>query len=166
MDNPLLPSKSSWPMTLLAAVFRGACGLVLGGFVGVIAEELTIGMLLARHFNSSLHARLAVVWLIACLVGGFTAGVCFPRWLNERFRWICWGAVIALAALMLLTRLPLALIPAAQRWSFFIPGISARINFEEAGFISAPGALLVGGFLGWFFHRHRHPEAPPDSPAG
>jgi hypothetical protein len=129
--------------------------------MGVPAEQLTIGMLLARHFDSSQHARLAVIWLIACLVGGFVAGVCFqPRWLNERFRWICWGAVIALAALMLLTRLPLALIPAAQRWSFFIPGISARINFEEAGFISAPGALLCGGFLGWFFHRYRKLKEP------
>ena len=95
-----------------------------------------------------------VLYLVFCILAGTLVGLCYhPSWLHKELRPICWGAVLALTALALFTRIPLWLSVEARQWGVFIPGISVRLGLEEASLLSAPAMLILGGFLGWFFHR-------------
>lgn len=123
----------------------------LAAVVGWIAVKLTVGMLLARHVNSNHHAVLVQVWMTGCAVAGMLFGVIYDRrWLNERFRWICWGAVAGLLALLLFKEFLELLYPLRKEdGRIVMAGIA--VQFEDLALVSAPGALFAGGFLGWFF---------------
>jgi hypothetical protein len=149
-------------MTVPMRLLLGLIGAFLFGVIGYVAAELTIGMLLARHFDSAQRALLAQAWLTACPAAGFVAGFCLnPYRLTTRFGWICWGAAFGLGMLTIITRLPIALIPGADKWSFVVPVLGSQLNLEEAGFVSAPAALLFGALLGWYFFRQEEREPSP-----
>jgi hypothetical protein len=143
-------------------LLRGLIGAALFAVIGWLAAQLTVGMLLARHLNSAQHAALELAWLFSCPAAGFIAGCCLdPQRLTNRVGWICWGATFGLGILTIVTRLPIALIPGADKWSFVVPMLSQRVSLEEAGFVSAPAALLLGGLLGWYFFRQEEREQSP-----
>jgi hypothetical protein len=149
-------------MPLSRRLLLGLIGAVLFGVIGYVAAQLTVGMLLARHLTLAQHSLLEQAWLISCPAAGFAAGFCLnPYRLTKRFGWVSWGAVFGLGMLTIITRLPIAFIPGADQWSFVVPGFGSQLNLEEAGFFSAPAALLLGGLLGWYFCRQEEREQSP-----
>ena len=146
---------------------RAVLGAVIGGVVcvalGGMALNLTLHMLLARHLTVSQEMILSRVLLAGCGLFGMVFGACFdPRWLTSQVRWICWGAVLGLALLLVVeVWLHQHVQTVHGRSQLRLAG--RNYNIDELAFLSAPGALLAGGFLGWFAHwlRHRHEAKPP-----
>jgi hypothetical protein len=136
---------------------RGILGAAVAGMIGWIAGRLTVGMILTRQFDAGQQQQqiervLPYVYAIA----GFITGTGFDvRWLKSPLlRPVCWGAILGLTSLLISTRLPIWLHPELkyQRLTFF--GTPTRFDIETIGLFSAPGALLAGGLLGWYFHYH------------
>lgn len=149
-------------MTLPMRLLLGLIGAFLFSVIGCVASQLTVGMLVSRHFDSAQRALLELIWLMVCPAAGFVAGIFIdPFHLTRRLGWISWGAVFGLGMLTIITRLPIAFIPGADKWSFVVPMLGSRLNLEEAGFVSAPAALLLGGLLGWYFFRQEEREQSP-----
>ncbi len=137
-------------------LMRGILVAALAGGIGWIAVQLPVGMVLARNFTSAEQMTLERIWLVGCVLSGFLIGVCYrSNWLTGRFRWICWGAVISLAGLVVLSNCLQSLLPSRPMQPSPVQILGRGVRVDDIAFTSAPGALLAGGFLGWYFHRYR-----------
>jgi hypothetical protein len=66
-------------MSLLTRLLHGLIGAAFFGVVGWIASQLTVGVVLSRHFDSAQHFWLTRVWLICCPAVGFLGGILYDR---------------------------------------------------------------------------------------
>ncbi len=159
MPTESLPptNRAKWHRVAIS----GLAGFVIAVLISQIAAPLTIDLLLARHFTSGQHLVLMRVWLFGFPLVGLAAGICL-NWLGlifrshgteDRLRWISWGAVLGLALLMLLIRITIGWDPNLQNRGIGFPGSRIEISLEDAGILSAPAALVCGGFIGWCCHR-------------
>lgn len=138
---------------------RLLCGLILAavfGILGWLGAQLTVDMVLSRHFNSSQKHRIERVIPYFWITAGFLTGVGIDRRLlsSSYLRPVCWGAVTSLTAVMLCVRIPLWIDPDLQFKNLSIVGLPIGVDWETVGLISSPAALLVGGFLGGVYQRY------------
>lgn len=141
-------------MNLGERLLRGLTIAVVFGVLGGIASRLTVEVLLRQYFNASQQQRLESMMPYIWISVGFVTGFSLDRRVMSSgyLRPICWGAVASLTVVMLCVQIPMSIDPGLKFRTFSVFGMP--FTLETAGLLSAPGALIMGGFLGGVFHYY------------